>query len=101
MTIPSEKQKEFIKYSQKVLAPTWVKFGCLKYELHKVEENKTVERQLIEKNRFIERLYFADDFDVSGFFESVRKNEEAFRISKSYEDKFGAKKIVLRILGSH
>ncbi|MFC1790682.1 hypothetical protein ACFLZP_04340 [Patescibacteria group bacterium] len=98
ITIPKQKQPEFINYLEKVLGPTWKKFGCQKHEIYKVADKASVGKQKTERNRFIERLYFNNDFDLKTFFASVRKDEEANRISRSYEEVFGATNIQLRIL---
>ncbi len=98
MTIPTEKQEDFVKYSQNVLKPTWQRFGCKRYECHKVVGEKIIPKQIAENDKFIERLYFEDDFDVVGFFSAVKKDENANKISRSYEELFGARDIELRVL---
>lgn len=96
MSIPKDKQRNFIEYSKKVLGPTWKKYGVKKHECCQIAEKTVVGRQLTEQNRFIERLYFEDDFDIPNFFKVAREKE--LEKTKSYEEKFGAYSIELRIL---
>jgi hypothetical protein len=98
MTIPKEKQKEFVKYFHKTMAPTFQRFGAKKHELYKVVDKEIIGRQTIEENRFIERVFFDDDFHIPNYFSKVKKDSEALKISKSYEKTFKAKNIELRIL---
>jgi len=96
MSIPKDRQKDFISYAKKVLSPTWKKYGCKKHECYQVAENAVVGRQITEQNRFIERLYFEDGFDISNFYKVTKENE--LEKTKSYEGQFGAYWIELRIL---
>jgi len=96
LSIPREKQTDFIRYSREVLAPTWKKYGCKRYECAKVEDQKLVDRQALEQNRFIERLYFENDFNIRKFYNDARQNDP--EITKAYEVKFNARQIELRIL---
>lgn len=96
LSIPKDQQASFIRYSEKTLAPTWKKYGCKRYECVKIEEKKVVGRQVLERNKFIERLYFEDDFNLSKFYAKTRKNNA--EVTRAYEEKFKAQKIELRIL---
>ncbi len=98
MTIPAKKQLEFVKYFQEILGPTFAKFGAKKHELYKVEDKQIISRQIVEKDRFIERVYFEDNFHLPDYFASVKNDPQAFKLSRSYEEVFGAKNIELRIL---
>ena len=61
-------------------------------------ESEVVERQVVEKNRYIERICFNDDFDISKYFFAVKNDPKAWEISRMYEEKFGATEIELRVL---
>lgn len=100
MTIPKEKQAGFIKWFKETAGPTLGKFGAKKHELYKVEDKQVVGRQFIEKDRFIERIYFDDKFNIQSYFETVRQDPQAWEISREYEEKFGATNIELRVLNS-
>jgi len=100
MTIPKEKQADFVKWFEEVAGPTLGGFGAKKHELFKVMEEQMIGRQLIEKDRFIERVYFDDNFDIPLYFSWVKENSKAWEISRMYEDAFGAKDIELRVLFS-
>lgn len=98
MTIPQNKQEEFIHYFYAVLAPNFQKFGAQKHELLRVMEVQLIGKQTLEKDRFIERVFFNDDFDIPSYFARVKENPEAWKLSRSYEEIFDAKDIELRIL---
>jgi len=98
MTIPKEKQKAFIKWFEKEAGPILGGFGVIRHEFYKVEDKQIVGRQLIEKNRFIERIYFRNDFDIPSYFVKVKASPKAWKLSRMYEENFGAKYIELRIL---
>ncbi len=100
MTIPKEKQKEFVEWFKKVARPKLNKFGAIKHELYKVENSKVVGKQMIEKDRYIERIYFNNDFDTPKYFSDVKANPEAWKVSRMYEEKFGAINIKLQVLHS-
>jgi hypothetical protein len=72
MTIPKEKQKEFVK--------------------------EIIGKQVREKDRFIERVYFDDNFNIPSYFTNVKDNPEAWRISRMYDGEFETKDIELRVL---
>ena len=95
-SIPKDKQKAFIQYAKSVLAPTWEKYGCRKYELVKVKDQEIINKQIIEQNRFIERLYFNNDFNFNDFYQNVREHDPD--IAKSYEEKFNVRNIQLKVL---
>jgi len=97
MTIPKKKQGAFLRCSKERFSPTWKKFGCVKYELLKVE-NKPIKGSVLEKDRFFERVYFEGSFDIPSFFAKVKENPKAWELSRLYEKKFGAHDIELRIL---
>jgi len=96
LSIPEKKQAGFIRYSKEVLLPTWKKYGCKRYECVKVEDEKLVDKQIQEQNKFVERLYFGDDFDIRKFYDKARRNDP--EITRAYEKKFNAQQIELRIL---
>jgi len=98
MTIPKGKQNEFIKWFKEIAGPAFASFGAKKHEIYRVEDKEIVERQKVENNRFIERVYFDDDFDIPTYFAKVKTDPEAWKLSRMYEDRFGAMDIELRIL---
>lgn len=100
MTVPEEKQAEFVEWFKNVAAPTFAKFGAIGHEMYKVEDKPIIGRQVIEKNRFIERVFFEDDFEIPKYFATVKQNPEAWKLSRMYENDFGAKEIELRVLTS-
>lgn len=100
MTIPKRKQKEFIKWFHEVAGPILGGFGAKKHELFKVESKQVIGRQFVEKDRFIERIYFDDKFNIPTYFEAVKQNPEAWKISRGYEGKFSATNVELRVLNS-
>lgn len=98
MTIPGSKQKEFIEWFKKIAGPGLNVFGAKKHEIYRVEDKQVIGRQIVEENRFIERVYFDDDFDIVNYFAGVKENPEAWKMSRMYEGEFGAKDIELRML---
>ncbi len=100
MTIPKDKEQAFIKWFNETAGPTLEGFGAKKHELHKVEDKQIVGRQTLEKDRFIERVYFEDNFNLPDYFSMVKNNPEVHKLSQSYEEVFGAKDVELRILVS-
>ena len=98
MTIPKNKQVAFVKWFNEVAGPTFEGFGAKKHEIYKVGDKKVTERQKVENNRFIERVYFDDDFDIPSYFAKVKADPEAWKLSRMYEDEFGAMDIELRVL---
>lgn len=100
MTIPKEKQKDFLKWFKEISGSILGGFGAKKHELYKVEDKQVIGRQFVEKDRFIERIYFDDEFSIPSYFEAVKQNPQAWKISREYEDKFSATNIELRILRS-
>ncbi len=96
MSIPKDRQKDFIDYAKKVLGPTWKKYGCRKHECYQVAEQVVVGKQITEQDKFIERLYFDDDFDIPSFYKITKEKE--LEKAKSYKNKFGACRIEVRIL---
>jgi hypothetical protein len=100
MTIPKEKQEEFVKWFKEVAGPAFAGFGARKHEIFKVADEKIVGGQTSEKDRFIERVYFDDDFNIPDYFAKVKENPEAWKLSRMYEATFGAKDIELRIIES-
>lgn len=100
MTIPEDRQADFVKWFKKTAGPILGKFGAQKHELLKVEDKQVVGRQLIERDRFIERIYFDDEFNIPDYFAAVKKDAKAWEISREYESKFGAMNIELRVLSS-
>lgn len=98
MTIPEEKQEEFVKWFKKIADTILGGFGAIKHELLKVEDKEVVGKQTIEKNKFIERIYFDDEFDIPSYFEKVKKDPKAWKLSRMYEEEFEAEDIKLRVL---
>lgn len=98
MTIPRKKQKEFIDWFNKIASPKLNQFGALKHELYKVVDKEIVGRQKIEKNKYIERIYFDDDFNIPDYFIAVKSDSKAWKLSRMYENDFGAKEIELNVL---
>ena len=96
LSIPKDKQANFVKYSKETLAPTWKKYGCKRYECVKIEDKKLIDRQTQEQDKFIERLYFEDNFDICAFYDKAKKNDA--EITRAYEEKFNAQQVELRIL---
>ncbi len=100
MTIPKEKQKDFLSWFKNTAGPQLNKFGAVNHEIYKIEDKQIVRRQTVEADRFIERVYFEDEFNISDYFEAVKQNPQAWKISREYEGKFGATNIELRVLKS-
>jgi hypothetical protein len=100
MMIPKEKQNDFEVWFNKIAGSKLNKFGAVKHELYKVVDNEIVGRQTIEKDKYIERIYFNNDFDIPKYFSAVKANPEAWKTSRMYEEKFGANNIELRVLYS-
>lgn len=98
MTIPKEKQNEFIDWFNKIAGPKLSQFGALKHELYKVADKKIVGRQQIEKNKYIERIYFNDSFNIPDYFTAVKNDPQAWKLSRMYESVFEAKEVELRII---
>lgn len=98
MTIPEEKQKDFIKWFKEFSGPILGGFGAIKHELFKVESKEIVGRQTAENNKFIERIYFNDIFEIPIYFEKVKQDPKAWKLSRMYEEKFGASDIELKVL---
>jgi len=98
MTLPVEKQVGFVKWFKEIAGPNLGKFGAVKHELYKVEGEEIVGRQTKETDRFIERVYFEDNFDIPSYFAGVKANLKARRLSRMYEEEFRAKDIELRVL---
>lgn len=88
--------KDTIQYSRDILEFT----KNLNFEQFR-EDKQIIGRQLVEKDRFIERIYFEDDFNIPTYFAKVKANPKAWKLSRMYESKFRAKDIKLRVLKSH
>lgn len=97
MTIPVDKQKDFVKWFHETAGPTFQKFGAKSHKLYKVYDQEVIGRQLVEKDRFIECVYFDDTFDIPNYFERVRNDADANKMSRMYEEVFQASGIELRI----
>jgi len=98
MTIPPDKQKEFEKWFKNIAGPIFTGFGAVKHELFKVADKPVIGKQTLDVDRYIERVYFNNDFDIPGYFTNVKNDSEAWKISRSYEGEFGASDIELRVL---
>ena len=100
MTIPKGKQGAFLTWFEKIAGPALGRFGAKKHELYRIEDRQITDRQFVEKNRFVERIYFDDEFNIQNYFEAVKRDSKAWKISREYEEKFGAINIELRVLSS-
>lgn len=100
MTIPKEKQKEFEMWFKKTAGPIFAQFGSIGHEIYKVEEIEIVGHQVTEQDRYIERVFFADDFEIPEYFAGVKQDPEAWKLYRMYENEFRAKDIELRVLDS-
>jgi hypothetical protein len=100
MTIPRAKQAAFLKWFKEVAGPAFRGFGAKAHEIYRVEHRQIIGRQLLEIDRFIERVYFDDDFDIPVYFSRVREDPKARKLSRQYEEQFGAKDIELRVLSA-
>mgnify|MGYP001577132717 FL=1 len=89
MTIPAAKQSEFEKWFKETAGPVLGKFGAKRHEIYKT----------VKENRFVERIYFDNDFDIPDYFVAVKADSNAWEISRMYEGKFGAKDVELKVLG--
>lgn len=98
MTIPKEKQAAFVRWFREVVGPELAQFGAVKHELYQVEDKQIVGKQVVEANRFVERVYFKDDFEIAEYFARVKNDPKAWRISRMYEREFGAVEIELRVI---
>ncbi len=98
MTIPENKQSSFEAWFKQTAAPEFEKYGALKHELYKVCVEQLKNHQLVEKNRYIESLFFVDSFNVRDFFSRVKSRPRAYHISQAYEREFQAGNIEFRIL---
>ena len=100
MAIPKGRQQAFIKWFDEVAGLKLGGFGAKGHELYKVEDRQVVGRQTVEQDRFIERVYFEDSFNIPDYFAKVKNDPEAYKLSRSYEEIFGATNIELRVLVS-
>lgn len=98
MTIPKNKQSEFLMWFYEIAMPQLTCYGALKHEIYQVANKEVVGRQTIEDDKFIERIYFPDDFNIPDYFTQIKRNKEKWALSRMYEEKFNAKDIELRIL---
>lgn len=100
MTIPPDKQRKFVIFFNQKLKLDLNKFGAIKHELYKIKNVPVIGRQIIETNRFIERIYFRDDFNIPDYFSAVKSNPETYKLSRTYEEIFRATNIELKVLES-
>ena len=98
MTIPEDKQAKFVKWFKEIAGPALDGFGAIEHEIYQVADTQIVGRQITEQNKFIERVYFNDDFDIPSYFARVKADPEAWKLSRMYEQEFGATDIELRVL---
>jgi len=98
MTIPKNKQDEFVSFYNQTMRPTWIKFGATKCELLKTFRKKVVGENDFLEEQFVETLYLKKGLTAEGFFEAVKAVPEAWEISRQYEKQFGAKDIVMKVL---
>ncbi|KKU28576.1 MAG: hypothetical protein UX80_C0004G0018 [Candidatus Amesbacteria bacterium GW2011_GWA2_47_11b] len=88
MTIPADKQPAFTKWFKEVGGPGLGGFGAIQHELYKMER----------EDKFVERIYFDNDFNIPDYFAQVKANPETWKLSRTYEGEFGATNIELKIL---
>ena len=98
MTIPKVKQAAFVSWFNEIAGPVLGRFGAVNHELFKVVDQPVIGKKVVEENRFIERVYFNDDFDLPSYFTRVKADSEAWQLSRMYEAEFGAREIELRLL---
>ena len=98
MTIPKSKQESFVKWFNEVSKDAFSCFGAKKHELYKIEDKEVLGIQTIEKNRFVERIYFDNEYDFTNFFRRVKSNPVTRHLSRMYEEDYGATNIQLRVL---
>jgi hypothetical protein len=88
MTIPDKKQEAFVTWFKERAMPGFEKYGAIKHELYREPD----------KNTFVERLFFVDCFDVKDFFNRVKSDPQARKLSGMGESEFGVINMELRIL---
>jgi len=98
MTIPKDKQKEFEKWFKEVAGSKLNSFGAIKHEIYRVEEKLLVGRQVVENDKYIERVYFDNGFDIPKYFATVKADTKAWKESRKFESEFGARDVELRIV---
>jgi hypothetical protein len=98
MTIPKDKQKSFIKFYGEIMRPTWLKFGASRCELFKTYREKILGKNSFLEEQFVEMLYLEEGITAQDFFERVKAAPKAWEISRQYENKFGAKSIIMKVL---
>lgn len=98
MTIPQNKQGAFLKWFNEIAGPQLNGFGAVKHEIYQVTDKPVIGHQTVEENRFIERVYFEDSFNISEYFARVKAAPAAWALSRMYEKDFGATNIELRII---
>ena len=100
MTIPREKQRSFLRWFRTTAGPELTVYGAMKHELYQVSGKSLVGKQTIEEDRYIELVYFPDDFNIQHYFEKVKTDVYTWKLSRMYEKEFGAKNIELRVITS-
>jgi hypothetical protein len=98
MSIPRDKQDEFVRFYDQTMRPTWLKFGATKCELFKTFREKVAGQNSLPEDQFVEMLYLEQGLTAEDFFNKVKAVPEAWEISRQYEKRFGAKDIVMRVL---
>jgi len=100
MSIPKDKQEEFVEFYNQRMRPMWLNYGATKAELLKTSREEIAGQNNFPDDQFVERLYLEEGLTAEEFFNKVKAVPEAWEISRQYEKKFGAKDIVMKILRS-
>lgn len=88
MTIPAGMQPAFEKWFKDAAGPVLGGFGAKKHDIYKITK----------ENKYVERIYFDNNFDIPGYFAAVKADPKAWKLSRMYEGKFGAKDVELKTL---
>ena len=98
MIIPKDKQSAFISFYDQTMRPIWLRFGATKCELFKSSREKVAGDNHFPEEQFVEILYLKEGLTAKEFFEQVKADPEAWKISRQYEKQFGARDIVMKVL---
>jgi len=72
MTIPKDKQNEFVRYYDRTMRPTWIKFGATKCEFFKTFREKVAGENSFPEEQFVEILYLQEGLTAKGFFKKPK-----------------------------
>lgn len=98
MSIPKDKQDEFVRFYNQTMRPAWLKFGATKCEIFKTFRERAAGEDDFPENQFVEMLYLEEGLTAKEFFNKVKAVPEVWEISRQYEKRFGAKDIIMRVL---